>query len=170
MYKIFFVNNINQFTEYADSQEQWNKVKFLLLISLVSSMTIGTRWHYFLFITLFRYFINLFYSFHYLFLFLRDADSKKGTLCPFCVPIHKKKKKKKQHKVSNATEHRDNFISNYVLGKNNLEGLSMGSRPICQSKEKMLPWISLSYMVLFLKHASKLKSINCYYGTLWGCS
>ena len=26
--------------------------------------------------------------------FLRDADSRKGTLCPFCVPIHKKKKKK----------------------------------------------------------------------------
>ena len=30
-----------------------------------------------------------------LFLFSRDADSRKGTLCPFCVPIHKKKKKKK---------------------------------------------------------------------------
>ena len=23
-----------------------------------------------------------------------DADSRKGTFCPFCVPIHKKKKKK----------------------------------------------------------------------------
>ena len=23
-----------------------------------------------------------------------DADSRKGTLCPFCVPIHEKKKKK----------------------------------------------------------------------------
>ena len=44
------------------------------------------------FITLFRYFINLFYSFHCLFLlFLRDADSRKGTLWPFCVQIHKKK-------------------------------------------------------------------------------
>ena len=30
----------------------------------------------------------------FLFLFLRDADSRKGALCPFCVPIHKKKKKK----------------------------------------------------------------------------
>ena len=29
-----------------------------------------------------------------LFLFSRDADLRKGTLCPFCVPIHKKKKKK----------------------------------------------------------------------------
>ena len=29
----------------------------------------------------------------FLFLFLRDADSRKGTLCPFCVPIHKKKNK-----------------------------------------------------------------------------
>ena len=27
-----------------------------------------------------------------LFLFSRDADSRKGTFCPFCVPIHKKKK------------------------------------------------------------------------------
>ena len=36
----------------------------------------------------FRYFINLFYSFDCLsFPFLRDADSRKGTLCPFCVPI-----------------------------------------------------------------------------------
>ena len=41
----------------------------------------------------FRYFINLFYSFHCLSLpFLRDADSRKGTLCPFCDPIHKKKR------------------------------------------------------------------------------
>ena len=47
------------------------------------------------FITLFRYFIKLFYSFKaFLFLFLTDADSIKGTLCPFCVPIHKKKKSK----------------------------------------------------------------------------
>ena len=30
----------------------------------------------------------------FLFHLLRDADSRKGTLCPFCVPIHKKKKKK----------------------------------------------------------------------------
>ena len=29
-----------------------------------------------------------------LFLFLRDADSRKGTLCPFYVPNHKKKEKK----------------------------------------------------------------------------
>ena len=28
----------------------------------------------------------------------RDADLRKGTLCPFCVPIHKKKKKKKKKK------------------------------------------------------------------------
>ena len=52
----------------------------------MSITTLGTRWHDF--ITLFRYFIFLFYSFHYLFLFLSDADSRKGTLCPFCVPIH----------------------------------------------------------------------------------
>ena len=24
--------------------------------------------------------------------FLRDTDLRKGTMCPFCVPIHKKKK------------------------------------------------------------------------------
>ena len=44
------------------------------------------------FITVIRYFIFLFYSFHCLsFPFPRDADSRKGSLCPFCVPIHKKK-------------------------------------------------------------------------------
>ena len=43
-------------------------------------------------------FINLFYSFHCLsFPSLRDADSRKGTLCPFCVPIHMKKKKKENN-------------------------------------------------------------------------
>ena len=47
------------------------------------------------FITLFRYFINLFILFiAFLFLYLRDADSRKDTLCPFCVPIHEKKEKK----------------------------------------------------------------------------
>ena len=30
------------------------------------------------------------------FLFLRDADSRKGTLCLFCVPIHKKREKKER--------------------------------------------------------------------------
>ena len=49
---------------------------------------LGTRWHDF-FITVFRYFMFLFYSFHCLsFPFPRDADSRKGALCPFCVPIH----------------------------------------------------------------------------------
>ena len=46
------------------------------------------------FITIFRYFIILFYSFHCLsFPFPRNADSRKGALCPFCVSILKKKKK-----------------------------------------------------------------------------
>ena len=43
------------------------------------------------FITVFRYFIISFYSFHCLsFPFPRGADSRKGALCPFCVSIHKK--------------------------------------------------------------------------------
>ena len=69
-----------------------------------SITTLGARWHdFFIFLffitlfrcsllTLFRYFIKLFY--YTSFPFSRDADSRKGTLCPFCVPIHKKKKKK----------------------------------------------------------------------------
>ena len=67
-----------------------------------SITTLGTRWHdfFFFFNTLFRYFINLFYSFHYIpFPFLngcRLRNSRKGTLCPFSVPIHLKKKKKKK--------------------------------------------------------------------------
>ena len=35
----------------------------------------------------------------FLFLFLRDSDSRKGTLCPFCVPIHKKKNVSKSSKA-----------------------------------------------------------------------
>ena len=52
---------------------------------------------FFFFFTFFRYFINLLFSLAFLFRFLRDADLRKGTLCPFCVPFHKKKKKKKNH-------------------------------------------------------------------------
>ena len=65
-----------------------------------SITTLGARWHDFFFffitlfrcflLTLFRYFIQLFY--YTSFLFSRDADLRKGTLCPFCIPIHKKKK------------------------------------------------------------------------------
>ena len=33
-------------------------------------------------------------SLPFFFLFFRDADPRKGVLCPSCVPIHKKKKKK----------------------------------------------------------------------------
>ena len=47
-------------------------------------------------IFLFLFFLTLFYWFilfiTILFLFSRDADLRKGTFCPFCVPIHKKKK------------------------------------------------------------------------------
>ena len=71
---------------------------FLLPSTFLSSKgrsitTLGTRRHDFFFINVFGYFF-LFYSFHCLsFPFPRDADSRKGTLYPFCVPIHKKKKK-----------------------------------------------------------------------------
>ena len=67
-----------------------------------SITTLGTRWHNFFYYS-FRYFIKLFYSLHYTsFLFSRDADSRKGTLCPFCVPIHKKKKKNDTSKESHS--------------------------------------------------------------------
>ena len=62
-----------------------------------SITTLGTRWNYFFFITRFRYFtIVLFFKLHFFFLFSRDADSRKGTLCPFCSHSYKKKKKKKK--------------------------------------------------------------------------
>ena len=64
-----------------------------------SITTLGTRWHDFfllIFLDILQNCFNLYITL--LFLFSRDADSRKGTLCPFCVPIHKKKKKKKKHK------------------------------------------------------------------------
>ena len=58
-----------------------------------SVTTLGTRWHDF-FHYPFRYFIYIYFFIAFLLLFLRVADSRKSTLCPFCVPIHKKEKKK----------------------------------------------------------------------------
>ena len=46
----------------------------------------------FFFITFFRYFIDLFYSFNSLFFpFPKGCRLEKGHIVPFCVPIHKKK-------------------------------------------------------------------------------
>ena len=39
----------------------------------------------------------------FLFLFVSDADTRKGAMCLFCVPIHKKKKKKKKKKKINGS-------------------------------------------------------------------
>ena len=66
-------------------------ILFLLYIPLFFNHADGMIF----FIILFKYFINFFY-FYCLSHFLMDADLRKGTLCPFCVPIHKKKKKKKK--------------------------------------------------------------------------
>ena len=35
---------------------------------------------------------------------LRNADSRKGVMCPFYVPIHKEKKKKKKKKEAIGIE------------------------------------------------------------------
>ena len=61
-----------------------------------SITTLGTRWHdFFLLPFLDILFIRFILFIAFLCLFLRDTDSRKGTLHPFCVPIHLKKKKKK---------------------------------------------------------------------------
>ena len=44
-----------------------------------------------------------------LFLFLRDADSRKGTLCPFYVP-NRKKKGKKKFQIPQITKDESNSI------------------------------------------------------------
>ena len=50
-------------------------------------------WYFF--ITLFRYFIKLFYSFHHIFFpFLKGCRLEKGHIVPVLCPIHWKKKKK----------------------------------------------------------------------------
>ena len=53
-----------------------------------SITTLGTRWHDFFFITLFRYFIKLFYSFHSISLpFLKGCRLEKGHTVPIlCSP------------------------------------------------------------------------------------
>ena len=66
-----------------------------------SITTLGTRRHDFFLLPFLDilYFCFIFIAF--LFLSLRDADSKKGTLCPFCVPILRKKKTKKNRSTYN---------------------------------------------------------------------
>ena len=62
----------------------------------MSITTLGTRWHDFFLLLFLDILQNCFILYiTLLFLFSRDADSRKGSLCPFCVPSHKKKKKKK---------------------------------------------------------------------------
>ena len=36
----------------------------------------------------------------FLFIFLRDADSRKGALCPFCVPIHKEEEEEEKKNIN----------------------------------------------------------------------
>ena len=60
-----------------------------------SITTIGTRWHDFFlfFITLFRYFIKLFYSFHYIYFpFLKGCRLEKGHIVPVLCSHSLKKK------------------------------------------------------------------------------
>ena len=61
--------------------------------------TLGTRWHD-IFITLFRYFIKLFYSFQCLsFPFLKGCRLEQGHIVPvLCSHSYLKKKKKKKKK------------------------------------------------------------------------
>ena len=55
----------------------------------------------FFFITFFRYFIKLFYSFHYIsFPFLKGCRLEKGHIVPVLFPFIKKKKKKKTKALS----------------------------------------------------------------------
>ena len=70
-----------------------------------SSITLGDRWHFFFFsniaCVLLCPFIDILaicsINYHCLPLrFPRDTGSRKGKICPFCVPILKKKKKKKK--------------------------------------------------------------------------
>ena len=63
-----------------------------------SITTLGARWHDFFLITLFRYFIKLFYFFHYTsYPFLKGCRLEKGHIVPvLCSHSSKKKKKKKK--------------------------------------------------------------------------
>ena len=65
-----------------------------------SITTLGTRWHDF-FVILFRYFIKLFYSFHYIsFPFLKGCRLEKGHIVPVLCSHSLKKKKKKLRDIS----------------------------------------------------------------------
>ena len=84
-----------------------------------SSTTLGTRWHDFFLLPFLNispfYFIFFILFIAFLFFFLRDADSRKATLCPSCVPIHRKKKKRKISKISKLYSECDSFSSPFVV-------------------------------------------------------
>ena len=90
---------INRFSDgfFLSTSCLWNSLPssvFLASVNLPSFKRqdyyhLGTRWHDFFFFFFLCICFILFIAF--LFHFLRDANSTKGTLCPFCVPIHKEK-------------------------------------------------------------------------------
>ena len=73
---------INQFSDdfFPSTSLLWNS-----LPSSVFPASLGIRWHdFFLLPFLDILYIGFILFIAFLFLFLRDADSRKGTLCPFC--------------------------------------------------------------------------------------
>ena len=102
---------INRFSDgfFPSTSHLWNSLYLLffqfpsifLPLKRKSITTTGTRWHnffFYIYILLFSFIVILSFFFfvtcHYLPLpFLRGADVKKGTMCLFCVPIHRKEKK-----------------------------------------------------------------------------
>ena len=51
----------------------------------------------------------------FFFLFIRDTDLRKGTLCPFCVPIHKKEEDPGSSGLSTWSYSDSDFLSGFGL-------------------------------------------------------
>ena len=110
---IAYVNAIHGGEIFAASVywKVFGTLSFLLYVRLPSTFlpsknrsitTLGTRWHDFFFFfldTLFRYFINMSYSFHYIsFPFLKGCRFEKGHIVPVLCShsLNKTNKKKKR--------------------------------------------------------------------------
>ena len=106
---IAYVNAIHGGEIFAASVywKVFGTLSFLLYFRLPSTFlpsksrsitTLGTRWHAFFFNTLFRYFINLFYSCHYIpFPFLKGCRLGKVHIVPIQCSHSLKKKERKGH-------------------------------------------------------------------------
>ena len=132
-----------------------------------SITTLGTRWHDF-FITLFKYFINLFYSFHCLsFPFLTGCRLEKGHIVPVLCSHSIKKKKKSIRKTCQLDGESETVLMAHVADLIRRLDIFSHEYPLfdgsftvnCQQRSVPQSLLTLMSMILY---GSNIKNKNNY--------